>query len=178
LKTTATSVGWVEFNARMEPIDAELLRKFEAGETRSLSLNAKGNETERAERNAIINSLKRKYPYWYNAYNSSGGKEVMRGVLVSFTEMVNDHWDEFDYRPELEKIREYLDVRWEIQEELKSRPDTSLRDSDNIDLYNEWIMHHIKWGQNPTFNAVLRRYFNNDFITPDSWIDTAPKGLG
>ena len=178
LKTTATSVGWVEFNARMEPIDAELLRKFEAGETRSLSLNAKGNETERAERNAIINSLKRKYPYWYNAYNSSGGQEVMRGVLVSFTEMVNDHWDEFDYRPELEYIREYLDKRWEIQQKLKSRPDTSLRDSDNIDLYNEWIERHIRWGQNPTFNAVLRRYFNNDFITPDSWIDTAPKGLG
>ena len=177
LKTTATSVGWVEFNARMEPIDAELLRKFEAGETRSLSLNAKGNETERAERNAIINDLKRKYPYWYNAYNSSGGKEVMRGVLVSFTEMVNDHWDEFDYRPELEYIREYLDKRWEIQQKLKSRPDTSLRDSDNIDLYNEWIERHIRWGQNPTFNAVLRRYFNNDFITPDSWIDTAPKGL-
>ena len=62
LKTTATSVGWVEFNARMEPIDAELLRKFEAGETRSLSLNAKGNETERAERNAIINSLKTQIP--------------------------------------------------------------------------------------------------------------------
>ena len=102
----------------------------------------------------------------------------MRGVLVSFTEMVNDHWDEFDYRPELEYIREYLDKRWEIQQKLKSRPDTSLRDSDNIDLYNEWIERHIRWGQNPTFNAVLRRYFNNDFITPDSWIDTAPKGLG
>ena len=178
LKTTATSVGWVEYRARMEPIDAELLRKFEAGETRSLSLNAKGNETERAERNAIINDLKRKYPYWYNAYNSSGGQEVIRGVLVSFTEMVNDHWDEFDYRPELEYIREYLDVRWKIQQELKSRPNTSLRNSDNIDLYNDWKEYHIKWGQNPTFNAVLLRYFNNDFISPDSWIDTAPKGLG
>jgi len=178
LTTTATAVGWVEYRARMESVDAELLRKFEAGETRSLSFEAKGNETEKAQRIAIINHLKRKYPYWYNDYDSSGGQEVLRGVLVSFAEMVNEHWDEFDYRPELEKIREYLDVRWEIQEELKSRPDTSLRDSDNIDLYNEWIMRHIKWGQNPTFNAVLRRYFNKDFIGPNSWIDTAPKGLG
>jgi len=177
-QTTATSVGWVEFNARMEPIERELLRKFENGETRSMSFNAKGNETQREERNAVINELKRKYPYWFNDYDSSGGQQVIRGVLVSFTDMVNNHAADFMYRPELPSIYEYLEKRWEIQEELKSRPNTSLRNSDNIDLYNEWIDAHIKWGRNPTFNAVLRRYFNNDFITPGSWIGTRPKGLG
>ena len=178
LERTATSVGWAEFNARMAPIEKSLTERYLNGETATMSYSGADNQLERDQRNIVINDLKSKYPYWYNDYTSSGGTEVILGVLASFTDLVNNEADNFDYRPEVPYIRDYLAQRYMIQEELKRRPDSSLRDNDNLDLYNRWVLMHQKWSSNATFGAVLNRYFNNDFISPNTWINTPPKDLG
>ena len=99
-------------------------------------------------------------------------------MLASFTDLVNNEAENFDYRPEVPYIRDYLAERYMIQEELKRRPDSSLRDNDNLDLYNRWALMHQKWSSNATFGAVINRYFSNDFISPNTWMNTPPKDLG
>ena len=178
LERTASSVGWAEYSARMDPVEQSLLTKFNAGDTRSMSYNARGNEVEREQRNIIINDLRSKYPGWFDDYQSSQGNTILRGVLASFTTLINEHATEFDYRPEVPYIRDYLAERFLIQEELRDRPNKSLRDDSNADLYTRWVQQHINWGRNQTFAKTLRRYFNNDFISPDSWMNVPPEGLG
>jgi hypothetical protein len=178
LKNNASSVGWVEYRARIAPVQQALLTKFDAGDTRSMSYNAKGNEVEKAQRDIILNDLRSKYPGWFDDYQSSQGNTVLRGVLASFTTLVNEHATEFDYRPEVKYIRDYLAERFLIQEELRDRPNKSLRNDANADLYTYWVKKHIEWGRNETFGSTLVRYFNNDFISPDSWMNVPPEGLG
>ena len=178
LETAMSRVGWVEYNARMAPIDQSLMERYQNGETNTMSYSGADNQLERDQRNVVINDLRSKYPYWYNDFTSSNATEVIRGVLASFTDLVNNEAENFDYRPEVPYIRDYLAERYMIQEELKRRPDSSLRDNDNLDLYNRWALMHQKWSSNATFGAVINRYFSNDFISPNTWMNTPPKDLG
>ena len=178
LTKTSTSVGWAEYRARMTPVNQLIVSKFQSGKTESMNFRAEGNEDPNAMRTKIITELRGKYPYWYNDFESSQGSTVRRKVVASFTTMVNKHSKEFKYRPELKHIRDYLAERWNIQTQLEERPDTGLRNDGNEDLFNKWLGLHQEWATNATFGPILERYFSDDFITNNTFAQTAPKGLG
>jgi len=178
LTKTSTSVGWAEYRARMTPVNEKIVSIFQSGESKSMNFKADGNEDPDAMRTKIITELRGKYPHWYNDFESSQGSTVRRKVVASFTTMVNEHWEEFKYRPELRDIRDYLAQRWNIQTQLEERPDTGLRNEGNEDLFNKWLSLHQGWTASATFGPILARYFSDDFITNNTFAQTAPKGVG
>ena len=129
--------------------------------------------------------LKQDYPFGAEVYNSFNGSE--RGANIeSFRIMLDEHLEDFAYRPEVKWINLHLGLRAELEAEMAARwaetGDPSFRNLNysgrrdsrfpvgNTDLAQKWASWSIEAEKNQTFSETFLRYFEGDTIVYDTWL--------
>jgi len=129
--------------------------------------------------------LKQDYPFGAVEYNSFNGGERATNI-ESFRIMLDDHLEDFAYRPEIKWINGHLRLRAELEAEMAARwvetGDPSFRNLNhsggrdprfpvgNTDLAQQWASWSIEAEKSPTFSETFLRYFEGDTIVYDTWL--------
>lgn len=129
--------------------------------------------------------LKQDYPFGADVYNSFNGSERAANI-ESFRIMLDEHLEDFAYRPEVKWINLHLGLRAELEAEMAARwaetGDPSFRNLNysgrrdsrfpvgNTDLAQKWASWSIEAEKNQTFSETFLRYFEGDTIVYDTWL--------
>jgi len=169
----AEQKGWAEFRDQMAVIDNELVRRGSNG--LSVHMNAKTNEDLREMKQKIVTEIATINPQWKHELDEFESAEERAVAIHSFRKVADSPL--FEDRVEIDKIRDYIDMRDKIAVELERRQSSTgdmdrglLSHDDNEDLDELWTRFRLQIATESDFAPIFHRYFNNDTsISKLSW---------
>lgn len=165
--------GWHAYKDQMQAINGELTRRSMNG--LSINLSANSNTDLKELKNKIVEKIAIANPAWKEEFDSVKSQAEKSAVVHSFRAVARS--DLFNDRPEIDDIREYIETRDVIAEELERRATVSgnedyalLSNDTNADLKQIWLKSRLRLEAKPDFALLFARYFDDDTsISRMSW---------
>jgi len=159
------TMGWYEFNKGMSPLDAQL-------KNRGInSFNNAGAYDLKQQKDALIEGLKKKNPYWYADYMDPN-TEKWTFRFMSFDKILgNAKWMEANGdRPVVKALATYVNERNQLKRELETRKSygmpatlSALANYDLDERYNNMVAQLTQ--ESDEFQQFYNRFLQNDPIT-------------
>lgn len=162
-------LGWIEYSKAMDLIDAERMNRGLA----NLQVRA-ARDLADLKRN-VIGGLAKKYPEWYAQFSVTDRNAWSR-KMDGLRDIAAD--DRLAGRAEIRQLRQYLQARETILDELAARKAaggaSTLTSATNIDLAGLWtrITTYLT-DANPAFSQLYYRYLERDPMTPETRTEVA-----
>lgn len=151
---TQAEKGWLTYRKGMAYLEAA---RIKAGLP---SLNVKAAEFLRVKKRTFIAELGNENPAWIEAYNN-----INPGKITKFLKFANSVIDDprLSGRKDIQTLKEYLDGRKWIQEQLRFRASKSLDNPSNGDLQYKWYTFTgALIEQDITFERIYTRMLEQD----------------
>jgi hypothetical protein len=146
--------GWLTYRKGMAFLEAA---RIKAGLP---SLNVKAAEFLQVRKRKFIDDLGTENPAWIEAYNN-----INSGKITKFLKFANSVIDDprLSGRKDIQTLKEYLDGRKWIQEQLRFRVSKSLDNPSNGDLNYKWnTFTGALIEQDITFERIYTRMLEKD----------------
>jgi hypothetical protein len=160
-----TTAGWRDWKVYRNSLTDALFKRAQAPNG-SANLNNINNYDLKVQRRAFIQQLSVKYPAWGQEWNNVADPLVQRRILQGFREVLAD--PEFEYRPEIEVIRKYIELHDDIAIQLENRAAIHMNPiyerlsySGNADLEQKWMLGVLNILTFPDFGNIYDRFFAN-----------------
>jgi hypothetical protein len=162
------SVGWLKFRQIDAAVNAEL---YALGATSIQQTSVPGVAEVAAYRRQEIDRLMREYPAWAIAWNTSERTiyqkvEAMKDIATR---------PEFDNRPDIQGLRDYLAIRDQVAAELDRGLAEGYSASRNLQAQENSALRQWFYDQvgsliqnNPAFGEVYSRYLTQDTLMQGS----------
>ena len=172
LRKPEENKGWAEWRNIKNLVYEELERREIAGGSASLGAKTNNDLQMVMDRGKLM--IAQENAGWWQAYNESYDQLRQAKVVNGFRALVKS--DDFQYRPEIPLLDEYLEARELIEKELERRGNASgeadaysLGYRSNADLKQLCDAIRVKLRNNNDFIEVFDRYFENDDIDRKTW---------
>lgn len=160
-------LGWQKFSNFQDWLTNQMAQR------RVTSLSQK-NAADLAQAKAdFVNNLAAAHPSWYAQYlNNDQGAWLKK--VKAFTAIANSEAPGLSERPDIVGLRQYLDGRQRIANQLATlqaaEKPASLTAKSNTSLANSWdVFQNQLVESNPQFGALWSRWLQNDLIPSNSW---------
>ncbi len=157
VKQPEVEAGWIEFTRAMSIINAEL-------DKRGLSnLQQKAAQDLSDLKKNVIAGLSEQYPAWSDAYGKADLNKWPRRIKA-LEEIASS--PQFNERDDIVTLRDYLETREALVDELQSRKAVSLDAQSNKDLRFLWDSYTSDLvRQHPAFENIFYRFLDTDPLT-------------
>lgn len=157
--------GWREWKVYRNSLTDALFKRTQAPGG-SGNINARSNYDLYQQRRLFIQELSTKFPSWGQEWNNVADPLTQRRILQGFREVLAD--EKFEYRPELEVIRQYIELHDRIAIQLEDRAAIHknpiyerLSYKGNADLEQMWALGILQILTFPDFGNIYDRFFAN-----------------
>lgn len=149
-------LGWIKFTRAMDLIDAEMANRGLP------NINVKAATDLRTLKDLITSAIALKHPQWYAEYTQRNDV-VWDNKIAAMHEITKD--PQLIQRPDIQMLKQYLDVRSALMAELAARPSADINAQTNVDLRTVWdaLIQKMKTGTNGlAFSSLYNRWLIHD----------------
>ena len=154
---TLINKGWIQYRKGSALIDS---MRISMGLT---SLNSVGAEFLQQQKQAITDAIAQDNPAWFKSKSTINTAKVTR-FLDYATKIVED--PRLADRPDIQSLKKYIQGRKMIQNILQGRPSSSLNNSSNFDIKQQWYdFVGLLITNDVTFGDIHSRILENDDLS-------------
>jgi hypothetical protein len=154
---TLINKGWIQYRKGSAVIDS---MRISMGLT---SLNSVGAEFLQQQKQAITDAIAQDNPAWFKSKSTINTAKVTR-FLDYATKIVED--PRLADRPDIQSLKKYIQGRKMIQNILQGRPSSSLNNSSNFDIKQQWYdFVGLLITNDVTFGDIHSRILENDDLS-------------
>ena len=154
---TLINKGWIQYRKGSALIDS---MRISMGLT---SLNSVGAEFLQQQKQALTDAIAQDNPAWFKSKSTINTAKVSR-FLDYATTIVND--PRLASRPDIQSLKKYIQGREMIKNILQTRPSSSLNNSENFDIKQQWYdFVGLLISNDVTFGDIHSRILENDDLS-------------
>ena len=154
---TLINKGWIQYRKGSALIDS---MRISMGLT---SLNSVGAEFLQQQKQALTDAIAQDNPAWFKSKSTINTAKVTRFLDYAGT-IVND--PRLANRPDIQSLKKYIQGREMIKNILQTRPSSSLNNSENFDIKQQWFdFVGLLISNDVTFGDIHSRILENDDLS-------------